>query len=148
MANKPISNDVEFNVEFYDVDSMQIVWHGNYVKYMEVARCALLSALHYHYLDMEKSGYAWPVVEIKLKYIRSLRFMQRVRITATLLEYENCLKIGYVFRDAESGTVLNKAESMQMAIDMKTMESCFVSPQCFMDRVHEYIKIQEENADA
>lgn len=138
MTEEPISVDVEFPVEFYDVDSMQIVWHGNYVKFMEVARCALLSELHYDYLAMEKSGYAWPVVDLHLKYIRPLRFRQRCRVTATLTEYENCLKIRYVFRDAESGAVVNKAESMQMAVDMKTLESCFVSPQCFLDCVREY----------
>lgn len=138
MTEEPISVDVEFPVEFYDVDSMQIVWHGNYAKFMEVARCALLSELHYDYLAMEKSGYAWPVVDLHLKYIRPLRFRQRCRVTATLTEYENCLKIRYVFRDAESGAVVNKAESMQMAVDMKTLESCFVSPQCFLDCVRGY----------
>ena len=138
MTEEPISVDVEFPVEFYDVDSMHIVWNGNYVKFMEVARCALLSELHYDYQEMERSGYAWPVVDLHLKYIRPLRFLQRCRVTATLVEYENCLKIRYVFRDAETGAVVNKAESMQMAVEMKTMESCFVSPQYFLDCVREY----------
>lgn len=147
MAEEPISVDVEFPVEFYDVDSMQIVWHGNYVKFMEVARCALLSELHYDYTAMERSGYAWPVVDLHLKYIRPLRFLDRCRITATLAEYENCLKIRYVFRNAETGAIVNKAESMQMAVEMKTMESCFVSPQCFIDCVREYReKMAKHNA--
>jgi acyl-CoA thioester hydrolase len=37
-----ITAETEFTVEFYDVDSMEIVWHGNYVKYLEKARCVLL----------------------------------------------------------------------------------------------------------
>jgi len=36
--------EVELTVEFFDVDSMQVVWHGNYLKYMERARCALRRA--------------------------------------------------------------------------------------------------------
>lgn len=135
-----ISVDVDFQVEFYDVDSMKIVWHGNYVKYMEVARCALLSKLEYDYNAMEKSGYAWPVVDIHLKYIRPMHFRQIVRVTAALVEYENCLKINYLFKDAETGVILNKAESMQMAVEISTMESCFVSPKCFIDNVHSYIE--------
>ena len=34
--------DVEMQVPFFDVDMLEIVWHGHYVKYLEVARCALL----------------------------------------------------------------------------------------------------------
>ena len=37
--------DSEIVVPFFDVDSMHIVWHGHYVKYLEVARCALLDRL-------------------------------------------------------------------------------------------------------
>ena len=30
---------IELTVPFYDVDSMDIVWHGHYLKYFEDARC-------------------------------------------------------------------------------------------------------------
>ena len=32
MAEKKLKTTVEFRVEFYDVDSMKVAWHGNYVK--------------------------------------------------------------------------------------------------------------------
>ena len=40
-------HSAEIEVPFFDVDVMQIVWHGHYVKYLEVARCAFLDALGY-----------------------------------------------------------------------------------------------------
>ena len=66
-----VKNEITFPVEFYDVDTMRVVWHGNYVKYMEKGRCALLDSLNYGYLEMEKDGTAFPVVDIKLKYVLS-----------------------------------------------------------------------------
>ena len=36
MAVKKIKETIEFQVEFYDVDSMQVAWHGNYVKHFYV----------------------------------------------------------------------------------------------------------------
>lgn len=42
----------EIEVQFFDVDAMHIVWHGNYVKYLETARCAFLSAIGYDYNEM------------------------------------------------------------------------------------------------
>ena len=38
--------DIPVEVPFFDVDSMDVVWHGHYVKYLELARCALLHATH------------------------------------------------------------------------------------------------------
>ena len=40
-----ISKSVALKAQFYDVDSMNVVWHGNYVKYFETARCALLEEI-------------------------------------------------------------------------------------------------------
>ncbi|MCF0214858.1 MAG: acyl-CoA thioesterase [Fibrobacteraceae bacterium] len=140
MKQKNLSTSVEFQVEFYDVDSMHVAWHGNYVKYMEVARCALLRKIKYDYNEMEKSGYAWPVVDMHIKYLQSMVFMQRIRAEVELTEYEFCMKLSYKFFDAESGKLLTKAESMQMAVDMAKKESCFVCPSCFVDKVKAALK--------
>ena len=34
--------EIEIEVPFFDLDPMNVVWHGNYVKYTEIARCKLL----------------------------------------------------------------------------------------------------------
>ena len=55
--------DVMIEVPFHDVDTMNVVWHGHYLKYFEIARCKLLDQFHYNYNQMRDSGYAWPVIE-------------------------------------------------------------------------------------
>ena len=104
-----ISAEIEISASFYDVDSMDIVWHGNFVKYLEDARCALLEKIDYDYNTMRENGYAWPVVSINIKYISPIRFMQKVKICATLDEYENCIKIKYAITDAGTGKRIAKA---------------------------------------
>lgn len=125
----------DLQVEFFDLDPMNVVWHGNYVKYMEAARCVLLNKLDYDYKAMEKDGYVWPVVQLGIKYIRPLRFMQKVRVEVSLVEYEICLKLRYRFVDVETGKVITKAESTQMAVQIKTGESCLGSPREFVEKV-------------
>lgn len=139
---KNLKATVEFGIEFYDVDSMQVAWHGNYVKFMEVARLALYRKIHYDYYEMEKSGYVWPVVDLHIKYLRPMVFMQKIRCEVTLTEYEICMKMAFKFMDAETGKVLTRAESTQMAVDMKTKESCFVCPPCFVDKVRAQMKAE------
>ena len=83
-----ISAEIELTVEFYDVDSMRIVWHGNYIKYFEKARCALLGKIGYGYREMEESGWAFPITAVSVKYVNSLAFQDRVRARAALTEYK------------------------------------------------------------
>ncbi|MDC7124186.1 MAG: thioesterase family protein [Spirochaetales bacterium] len=127
--------EIPLKAEFYDVDSMKIVWHGNYIKFYEQARCALLETIGYSYDDMEESGYAWPVVNIESKYIKPIKFRQTFTIRATLEEYENRLKISYLIYDKDTGVKINKGSSTQMAIDMKTGSTLFVSPKVLLDKV-------------
>jgi acyl-CoA thioester hydrolase len=141
--NNTLVTETEFNVEFYDVDSMQIVWHGNYIKYFELGRCALLDKIQFGYLEMAKSGYLWPVVDVRVKYVRPLLFHQRARIQATLLEYENRLRIGYRIFNAETGDLLTKGESIQMAVEVASMKSCFVTPECLAKRVEAALAREE-----
>ena len=74
MKNKLYSVETKIKIEFYDVDSMKIVYHGNYVKFLEVGRCALLDKIGYNYNEMEKDGYSFPITKLNVKYIRSLVF--------------------------------------------------------------------------
>ena len=36
--------DIDMKVAFHDLDPLQIVWHGNYLKYFDVARFGLFAA--------------------------------------------------------------------------------------------------------
>ena len=135
MNKGKLSAAIEFSVEFYDVDSMHIVWHGNYIKYFEKARCALLEKIGYGYPQMTESGYAFHVTEIQSKYIKPLFFQQRIRVTASLEEYESILRISYVIQDLKTGEVTTKGKSSQVAIKIDTRTTCFDCPDVFIKRV-------------
>ena len=129
------SAEVEMQVQFFDLDPMQIVWHGNYVKYLEVARCALLDSIHYNYVEMQASGYAWPVIDMQLRYVGSASFGQRLKLRAEIVEWENRLKIDYLITDAQTGKRLNRASTTQVAVDMASGEMCFVSPPILFEKL-------------
>lgn len=134
-----ITNTTNVTAEFYDVDSMDVVWHGNYVKFMEVARCALLDKIGYGYKEMKKDGYAFPVTTLSIKYIRSLYFAQTATVKTELLEYENMLKIRYEIYNQE-GALLTKAETTQMAVKFGTTEGEFITPERFRKLVESKIE--------
>jgi acyl-CoA thioester hydrolase len=131
-----ISAETEFTVEFYEVDSMEMVWHGNYVNYLERVRRILLNRIGYGYRAMKESGFAFPVTDVSLKFIRPLRFGDKVLAKAVLEEYENRLRIIYTLFNA-AGELTTKGITTQMAFDIAKNESCFVCPQVFIDKVEQ-----------
>ena len=136
-----VSAEIDLKVEFYDVDSMRIVWHGNYIRYMEQARCALLDLIGYNYNEMEAADIAWPIVDIHVKYISPLIFNQKFRVRATLVDWENRLKIEYLIFDPETGKKITKAHTVQMAVDMQKQESLFVTPPQVRDTIENVLDI-------
>ena len=134
-----IACQIEVMVPFYDIDTMRIVWHGNYVKYMEQARCALLDQIEYNYEQMEASGYTWPVVDMRIKYVKPLVFKQQVIIHAEIAEKEYGLKIVFTFFDKNTGKKLTTAYTKQVAVDIKTGEMCLVSPQILHEKIDAYL---------
>ncbi len=127
--------EVDMEVQFYDLDPMEIVWHGNYVKYLEVVRCALLDKIGYNYPQMKASGYAWPVIDMHLRYVAPATFGQKIRLRADIVEWENCLKIDYLITDAASGRRLNRATTTMVAVDIATREMCYVSPPVLLTKL-------------
>lgn len=130
-----IEAEFALKVPFHDVDSMRVVWHGNYAKYFAAARCALLDSIDYNYNQMAESGYAWPVIDMRIKYVKPAIFNQEIVVKAQLLEYENRLKIGYLIRDSATGTKLTKGFTIQVAVDMSNQEMRLYSPQILLDKL-------------
>ena len=136
--------EAETIIEFYHLDPLEVVWHGNYINYFELGRRSLLEKIGYCYNEMKDSGFAFPVVEISIKYLKPLMFRDRIRIKAILMEYENCLRIKYEIYNAETGAIITRGLSTQMACDIKTNESCFVCPDVLIKKV-EYLINQQKN---
>lgn len=131
-------------VPFFDVDAMHIVWHGHYVKYLEMARCAFLSSIHYDYVEMGKRGYQWPVVQLSLKYVRPAHFGQKIFIDMAVVEMENCLRMDYVIADAASGTVLTRASTTQVVVDIATGQMQFQTPGCWQHALRTHPQFQDD----
>ncbi|MCF6765867.1 acyl-CoA thioesterase [Thiotrichales bacterium 19S3-7] len=136
-VNLALSERTELEIAFFDVDSMRIVWHGNYIKYLEIARCRLLDKLGYNYLDMEEEGLIWPVIDMRIKYIKPIHFKQVILIDASVVEYENRLKIQYVIYDKETLDKLTKAYSIQVAVNHKTSQMYYQSPKHIIDKFNQ-----------
>ncbi|MFC6300636.1 acyl-CoA thioesterase [Pseudomonas sp. CCM 7893] len=135
-----LHSDTEILVPFFDIDTMNVVWHGHYVKYLEVARCALLDKIGHNYTTMLESGYAWPVIDMQLRYVRGATFGQTLNVRASLVEWESRLKVNYLITDLASGERLTRASTVQVAVEIASREMQLASPKVFTDAVERALK--------
>jgi acyl-CoA thioester hydrolase len=125
--------------QFYDIDPMNVVWHGNYPRFFELARTALLVKLGYGYDAMVASGYAWPVIDLHIRYYRPLRLGRWIDLTASITEWENRLKIEYVGRDAQDGKRTTKGHTVQVAVDIKTEAMLWQTPPVLKEKLAPFL---------
>lgn len=125
--------------QFYDLDPMNIVWHGNHVRFLEVARCALLAKIGYTYADMKRSGYAWPVVDLRLRYHRTIKLDQEVLIKVAITEWENRLKMIYDLTDRATGLRLARGHTVQVAVDIASEEMLWETPPILREKLAPYL---------
>ena len=128
-------NETNLTVQFYDLDPLNVVWHENYIKYLETARCELLDKLGYDYEDMKRDNVAYPVATMDLKFIKPCVFNQKLKIITSVEEIEPSLIMKYTIYDAETGDKLFKARSMQICIDKTTNESIYSAPEGLKEKL-------------
>jgi acyl-CoA thioester hydrolase len=130
---------LEYEIPFFDVDAYRIVWHGNYPKYLEMSRCALLEEVGCPYSVMEQQGFFFPIVDMQLKYVKPLLFKQKITIEAWIVEWENRLKINYVVKDSSTNEIYTKAQTSQFAISMPGQVTQYVSPPFLIDTINKWL---------
>lgn len=127
--------EAETVVQFNDLDPMNVVWHGNYPKFLELARFALLNKIGYNYEQMKASDYAWPIIDMHIRYSNAAVFSQRLKIRAEIVEWEYRLVMEYIITDAVTGKRISHATTTQVAVDMTNNEMCFASPDILLGKL-------------
>jgi acyl-CoA thioester hydrolase len=135
---KQLTGEVTLRVPFPDADPAGVVWHGRYFDYFDAARCDLLAKVDYGYRAMAASGIIWPVVETKVRYVRTISFDDVVRVTATLVEWEYRLKIAYEIHD-QDGRRCTTGYTIQVGVDGSTGELCFEVPGFLRERIDKFL---------
>jgi len=139
------STKILIDVPFHDVDAMDVVWHGHYAKYFEVARCHLLDKINFNYPEMLESGFAWPIIDMRIRYVRPATFRQKICVAATITEIDPRLMIKFLVTDAQTGERLTRGYTSQVAIDVGTGEMLMAAPPALERRIDQWKDQQLKN---
>lgn len=134
-----LSARVSLTVPFHDADPTGVAWHGNYFRYFDDARCALLERIGYGYRQMMNGGHYWPIVQATVKYIRPVDFDTRIMVIARLVEWEYRVKIGYEVLD-DRGRRTTTGETVQVAVGIATGEMHIGAPEVLRECLRAYLR--------
>ena len=123
------SAEVELRVPFHDLDPLHIVWHGNYLKYFDIARFELFRKAGIDlYAYYQKTGYLFPVIKTSTKYIIPLKYGDLFRCRATVREASIKIVTDFVIRRAEDNEICARGRGEQVALKPPDMEMEFEIP--------------------
>lgn len=109
-----------FDVRFSEVDSMCIVWHGNYMLYFEDAREAFGKEYGLDYLTIYGKGYYAPLVDVHFSYKKPIIYGMKPAVTITYKPTDAAkILFEYEIRDTADGSLLATGDSMQVFMDLK-----------------------------
>lgn len=128
-GNDARSCEVGLTVPFHDLDPMHIVWHGNYFKYFDLARFALLDSRGIDlYAYFKKARILFPIVKTTTKHIIALRNRDELTCKATVVEARMKIVTDFEIRRTGSREICTKGRSEQVAVKHPEMEIMYEIP--------------------
>lgn len=109
--------ETSFYVRYAETDAMGVVHHASYIVYFEEGRSHYARARGHDYAEFEKTGHYLSVAEIHARYVRPVRYGQRLTVRAWIEEMRSrSLVFAYEIVDTETGTVHMTGSSKHVCI--------------------------------
>ncbi|MBS4217626.1 acyl-CoA thioesterase [Bacillus sp. FJAT-49711] len=89
-----VISETKIEVRYAETDQMGIVYHANYLVWMEIGRTKLIEELGFQYADLEKDGILAPVIDVQASYIQPIKYGDIVTVKTWIEEY-NGLRTTY-----------------------------------------------------
>ncbi len=124
------THSITIDVRFSEVDSLHIVWHGNYIKYMEDGREAFGRMYGISYLDIKKKGYTIPIVKINCEYKKPLKYGEKATINTTFIHTDAAKIIFLTEIFNEAMELVACGETIQIFMDDQN-ELCLEVPEFY-----------------
>ena len=103
-------------MRYAETDQMGVVYHANYLVWMEVARVEYCRHLGFEYREMERTdGVVIAVVEATCRYLNPARFDDEIVIALSVKESNTkLLRFHYEMRQELDGTPVARAETVHL----------------------------------
>jgi len=115
-----LSAKTEVLIRFSEVDSLRIVWHGNYIKYLEDGREAFGRKYGLGYLDYINNNLLTPIVKVDIDYKYPLHYGDKAIIETTYVDQDSAKVVfDYKIYRASDNVLVSLASTIQVFLNME-----------------------------
>lgn len=108
----------EQKVFYSDTDAYGVVWHGSYLRWLEMGRVGICEMLGHNLIDLKDKDIVLPVVNLNVKYKMSAKLNDVVVTETEISEFNGfTVKFKQIIRSKETGKVCIDADVSVVAID-------------------------------
>ncbi|GMB08315.1 acyl-CoA thioester hydrolase [Thermolongibacillus altinsuensis] len=116
----------EIEVRYAETDQMGVVYHANYLVWMEIGRAHLIRQLGFNYADMEKQGIVSPVVDLQISYKKPLRYGETATIKTWIESYDG-IRVVYGYEIlTPTGEIAATATSKHVCVTKETFQPVLI----------------------
>lgn len=87
-------SEKKIEVRYAETDQMGVVYHANYLVWMEIGRTKLIEDLGFKYAEMENDGILAPVIDVNISYKQPMKYGETAKIKTWIDEYDG-LRVTY-----------------------------------------------------
>lgn len=114
-------------VRYAETDQMGVVYHANYLVWLEMGRTQLIKDLGFDYAGLEEKGFLSPVLDVSIQYKQSVRYGETVTVSTWIDSYSR-LKTIYGYEVVkEDGTVAATAKTIHTLVAKETFRPVALS---------------------
>jgi len=105
-------------VYYADTDAYGVVWHGTYLRWLEIGRTEFCSALNFNLAEQQKQDIIFPITSMNLRYKSSAKLDDDIEIE-TICTKITPLRVEFkqTIRNRETGVVNLIAEVEAVAVN-------------------------------
>ena len=116
-------SEKEIEIRYAETDQMGIVYHANYLVWMEIGRTKLIEDLGYTYAGLEADGYLSPVTDLSIQYKAAMKYGQKATVR-TWIESHGRLRTTYGYEILhEDGKIAATATSEHVVVKKEIIPS-------------------------
>lgn len=135
ISEAALTISTRIKVRFSEVDSMRVVWHGQYVRYFEDGREAFGEKYGLSYSSIYDNGYTAPIVDLTCQYKAPLTFGEEAVVEARYIATDAAkILFEYTIYQGDGVTVAAIGSTMQVFLNSENDNKLeLVNPQFYLD---------------
>lgn len=113
-----MKHEFTHRVYYADTDAYGVVWHGTYLRWMEIGRVELCDKLGLDLVELKKNDIAIPVTNMNVRYKASAKLDDRIIVETWIAKLSPItVTFGQTVKNAKTGQTFINAEFETVAVN-------------------------------